>query len=98
MSYGLITITGQLCDFLGLRFGLLALLVTTATATGVLIGGRRLTAHRRSATNTSAGDDVGGSPRQRRANDLWITGGILLGATIGAATVLTAMGSLEAVT
>jgi len=98
ISYGLITITGELCDLMGFRLGLLPLLITTATAICVIIACRQLTAHRLGATNASAGNEIGRPEGHHRANDRWIISGILLGTTIGAATVLTAMGSLEAVT
>lgn len=97
ISYGLITITAELCDFIGLRFGLVPLLVTTAISTCIIIAGRRLSAHWRGATNASGGMDNGRRSCHSRANDRWIVGGTLLGTVIGAATVLTAMGSLDAV-
>lgn len=97
VSYGLIAISAQLFGSLELRFGLLPLVVATAAATCLAVALRKLSEHLGGATNRPASEVSGCLATHSRANSRWLAGGILLGTVLGAATVLTATNSLEAI-
>ncbi|MDQ3735186.1 MAG: hypothetical protein M3400_14540 [Actinomycetota bacterium] len=102
VSYGLITITGEICSLLGIGFGLLPLIGTTGVVCFLVLAARRLGARRPVAQSSGPaepdGQRLASRPGRGRTNDLWITAGVVVGTALGAATVLIAMGSLEAVT